>query len=97
MIKDLMHMFATKLSTSDVSNIPVESADTIIYSILQVVYYAAGVVSVLVIIIAGFMMVVQGNAPEKIAMRKKAIGLGVAGLAIVLLAFTITQWIVGKF
>ena len=87
---------AVTIKASDVG-VSSQSADNVVVGILHVVYYVAGTLAVLVIIIAGFMMTVQGNNPEKIKMRKNAITMAIIGLVIVLVAFTLTQWIVGAF
>jgi len=89
------NLFA-KIDASAVG-IPAQEADVTIVGVLNVVYFIAGMVAVFAIIVAGFMMVVQGNSPEKIAKRKKAITFAVVGLAVILLAFTITNWLVGRF
>ena len=77
--------------------VPTQSAADVVVNLMNVVYYAAGAVAVLVIMIMGFMMVVQGNNPEKIGKRKKAITMASIGLIIILVAFTLTQWIAGVF
>lgn len=87
---------AAKIDATD-ANIPQLDATQAVVNILDLVYFIAAVVAVITIIVAGFMMTVQGNSPDKIKMRKNAITFSVVGLAIVLLAFTITQYIAGRF
>lgn len=87
---------ATKIDAAD-ANIPQLDATQTVVNILNLVYFVAGIVAVITIIVAGFMMTVQGNSPDKIKMRKNAITFAVIGLAIVLLAFTLTQYIAGRF
>lgn len=96
-MKSLMQILADiSIPATDVG-ISNQSADNVVLGLVNLVYYVAGIVAVLVIIIAGFMMAVQGNNPEKIKMRKNAITMALIGLVIVMVAFTITQWIAGVF
>lgn len=95
-MNNIFSLVAAKIDAAD-ANIPQLNATQTIANILDVVYFIAGLVAVITIIVAGFMMTVQGNSPDKIKQRKNAITFSVIGLAIVLLAFVITQYIVGRF
>ncbi len=91
---NILNKFA--LSAGDI-NIPTTSANTLFTNILNVVYFATGLVAVLVIIIAGFSMVVSGNNPSSVAKARSAILYSVIGIIIILSAFVITQFVIGKF
>lgn len=84
------------LSASDI-NIPTTSANTLFTNILNVVYFATGLTAVTVIIIAGFSMVVSGNNPSSVAKARMAILYSVIGIVVILSAFLITNFVVGKF
>ncbi len=86
----------TKISSSDV-NIPNLGADSVLHGALNIVYFAAGVVAVIVIIISGFFFLTSAGQPEKITTAKKTILYAVVGLVVVICAFIITQFIVGRF
>jgi hypothetical protein len=84
------------LSAGDI-NIPTTSADTLFTNILNVVYYATGLAAVSVIIIAGFTMVISGNNPSSVAKARMAILYSVIGIVVILSAFVITNYVIGKF
>ena len=69
----------------------------IIKSVLMPVYFWAGVVAVIVIIVAGFMYTISGGDPAKLTRAKNAILGAVIGLVVVLLAFGITSIVLGAF
>jgi hypothetical protein len=78
-------------------NNPVKNADTALLSVLNTVYMWAGIIAVLVIIVAGIIYTAsQGEAP-KVKRDKEAIIGACAGLVIIIMAFTITQFILGRF
>lgn len=64
-------------------------------NILNAVYFWAGVIAVIVIIVAGFMYVTSANNSQQITRAKNAILSAVIGLVVVLLAFAITNIVVG--
>lgn len=84
------------LSASDV-NIPKMDSAQLVTNVLNLFYFIAGVVAVIVIIIAGFNMTVSGNNPSSVSKARNAIMYAVVGLIVVLLAFTITHFVIGRF
>lgn len=92
----MFKFLATTISASDVG-IPVRAANaTSMVAILNTVYWVAGVVGVIVIIIAGFLYVTSTGDPSKTKRAKDAILYAVVGLVIIVLAFTITQIVLGS-
>lgn len=76
---------------------PVRDANSALAGILNAVYMWAGIIAVLVIIVAGIIYTAsQGEAP-KVKRAKEAIIGACAGLVIIIMAFTITQFILGRF
>lgn len=63
--------------------------------ILNAVYFWAGVVAVIVIIIAGFIYVLSVNNAQQLTRAKNAILSSVIGLVVILLAFAITNIVIG--
>ncbi len=74
---------------------PVKDADAALAGILAAAYSAAGVLCVIVIIIAGYIYAVSDNNNVKTA--KQAIIGAVIGLIVVMSAFVITQFVLGRF
>lgn len=77
------------------AGIPTVNADSALKGILATVYWAAGVVAVIVIIAAGLRYVTsQGNAAQ-VSQAKNAILAASVGLVVVIMAFVITQFVLG--
>ena len=75
----------------------VTNADTAVTGILDAVYFWAGVVCVIIIIVGGYLYVTSNANPSQVTQAKNAILGAVIGLVFVILAFTITQFIIGRF
>ena len=73
------------------------NADQVFNNGINIALYAAGIVAVLVIIIAGFYFMVAAYDPQKIAVAKNAILYAVVWLIIVMLAFIVVNFVVGRF
>ncbi len=91
---NILEKFA--LAASDI-NIPTTSATQVFGNILNLFYFIAGIVAVIVIIVAGFTMAVTGNNPSEVAKARLAILYAAIGLVVILSAFTITHYVIGKF
>ena len=76
---------------------PTKADSNTISNILYPVYFWAGVIAVIVIIIAGFFFVTSHGDPSLITRAKSAIMGAVIGLVVILLAFAITAIVVGVF
>lgn len=79
------------------AGIPQVNADTALKTVLNTVYSIAGVVAVITIIIAGlYYTTSQGNASQ-VSQAKNAILAASIGLVVILMAATITQFVLGEF
>lgn len=94
---NLLQLFAvtTKIS-ADKTGIPTGSANQVLEAGLNIAYFAAGAVAVIIIIFAGYTFVTSGSDPAKVTKAKNAIMYSVVGLVFVVLAFVITRFIIGK-
>ena len=81
----------------DSINIPSTDADVVIANALNIVYFIGGVVAVIVIIVAGIMMATSAGNPANVAKARNMLLFSVIGLVIILIAFTITQFVIGAF
>lgn len=70
-------------------------ASVVLGSILGVVYWIAGVVAVIVIILAGMTYITSSGDAGKVAKAKNAIIYGAIGLLIVIMASVITNFFIG--
>jgi hypothetical protein len=86
--------YAVAKLTPDEVGIPKVKADqNTIQSILNQVYVWAGIVAILVIVIAGVLYVLSQGEANKIKQAKDAILYAVAGLIVIAAAFTLTQFV----
>lgn len=82
----------------DANGIPTVAADSAtLVNILNVVYTWAGIIAVLMIVIGGLMYVISGGNQSNITKAKDTIIYSVVGLVVILVAFTITQFVLGRF
>lgn len=86
----------TKLNANEVGVPKVRANEATIGGVLNTVYIVAGIVAVIVIVIAGYYFVLSRGDQNQISRAKNAIIAASAGLVIVILAFTITQFILGN-
>lgn len=93
MVYNYLFRFAAIIN-QNAAGIPSASGFSI-KNILNAVYFWAGVVAVVVVIIAGFMYVTSANNSQQITRAKNAILSAVIGLVVVILAFTITNIVIG--
>lgn len=80
-----------------VTDIPKLSADAIFSSVLNTIYLVTGIVAVIVIIIAGYMYVTSNGDSAVVTKAKNTITYAVVGLVVIILAFAITWFVVGRF
>lgn len=73
------------------------NADALVTNVLNVAYLWAGIVCVLIIIIAGYFYVTSNGNAANVKRAKDAIMGAIIGLVVILLAFTATQFIIGRF
>lgn len=95
-MKDLIYLASATIDPTKVG-IPTNSADTVITDLLNVVYFAAGVIAVIVIIVSAFFYVASQGDAGKIKRAKDGILYSVVGLVVVMIAFVITNFITGRF
>lgn len=67
----------------------------LIKNILLPIYFWAGALAVVIIVAAGFMYVLSSGNPQNVTRAKNAILGAVVGLIVVLMAFGITNMILG--
>ncbi len=72
-------------------------ANTVVNGVLNTAYFAAGMVGVVVIIVSALFYVTSQGDAAKIKRGKDGILYGVVGLVIVMVAFVITNYIIGRF
>jgi uncharacterized membrane protein YagU involved in acid resistance len=71
--------------------------NAVLLNVLNTVYLWAGIICVVIIVIAGYIYVTSNGNAANIKRGKDAIMGAVIGLIFVMLAFTITQFVIGRF
>lgn len=95
---ELLAAADTKVNPGEIGiNNPVKDANSALGDVLTTAYGAAGVVCVVIIIIAGYTYVTSSGDPSSTKRAREAIIGAVTGIVVILLAFTITNFILGKF
>lgn len=74
----------------------VRNADEALKDTLTLVYTWAGIIAVLILVIAGFFFVTSRGDPAQMKRSKDAIRGAVIGLVVIMLAFVITQFVLGS-
>lgn len=75
----------------------VVDGNSLLTNVLNTAYLWAGVVCVVIIIVAGYYYVISNGNAAHVKRAKDAITGAVVGIVVILLAFTVTQFIVGRF
>ena len=89
---------AIKLSPSEIGyEGGITDPDASLSSVLNIVYTLAGVVCVIVLIISGYLFVTARGDAAQMKRAKDSIRSAVIGIVVVAVAFTLTQFILGRF
>lgn len=76
---------------------PATDPNAVVAKVLNTVYLWAGIVAVLAIIIAGLFYVISTANPSHTKRAREAIVYAVVGLIVIIMAFAITQFVLGRF
>lgn len=90
-----VQLLAQSISAGDLG-IPTGTGDDTLQIVLNIFYFIAGVVAVIVIVLAGIRYAgSQGNA-SSVSAAKNQILYAVIGLVVIIAAFAITNFVVGR-
>ena len=87
----------TGKDTTTIHNLPTLDPSTAFANGLNIMYFLLGVIAVIIIIVAGIMYTTSAGNSAQVTRAKNALTYAIVGLVVVLLAFTITQFITGRF
>lgn len=97
-MKQLFLLAIDKINPSDIGlENPATDANATVGNILNVVYTWAGIVCVLVIVIAGLFYVISTGNATTTKRAREAILYAIVGLVVIMMAFVITQFVLGRF
>ncbi len=74
----------------------VQATDSLLQTILQIVFGMAGTIAVLVITIAGLQYVISQGDPQKTAKAKDTILYAVIGLAVAVTGYGLVTFVIGR-
>lgn len=95
---NILQLLAAKINPSDIGvDDPVKNANSALTNGLNAVYTWAGIICVLVIVVAGYFYVTAAGNPSQIKRAREAIIGSSIGVIVILMAFTITQFVIGRF
>lgn len=95
-MKHLLLQLAQKIDAPS-NNIPTMNGDDLLKNALNLTYFLAGVVAVIVIIVAGLMYATSSGDSGRVAKAKNLLTYAIVGLVVVMSAFVITNFVVGRF
>lgn len=84
-------------SAGDIKNVPKLSGGDVLMNALNLTYFIAGVVAVIVIIVGGITYATSGGNSGSVGKAKNMILYSVVGLIVIIVAFAITNFVIGKF
>jgi uncharacterized membrane protein YagU involved in acid resistance len=98
---NLTHLLLLATETISPGDIGMEGQVTdgnqIFSNALNAAYLWAGIICVVIIIIAGYFYVISNGNAATVKRAKDALTGAIIGLVVVILAFTITQFVIGRF
>ena len=97
---DFLRNFAQRLTPGEADgqvNVPTIGGNELLANALDLTYFLAGVIAVIVIIIAGLSYATSAGDSAKIAKAKNQILFALIGLVLILSAFAITAFIRERF
>lgn len=100
MMSSLLRLLAAtaQINPSDIGiKNPAKDPNAALSGILNLAYSAAGIVAVIVIIYGAYIYVTSDGNAANVKRGKDAILGAAVGIVIILMAFAITQFILGKF
>lgn len=91
-----LQYLAAKVDPSQVG-VPQVGPDKVLSGVLNTVYFVAGITAVIVIIICGILYSISQGDAAKTKRAKDGILYSVVGLVVIMMAFVITNFIIGRF
>ncbi len=95
-IQQLLIVAADKIDPGTIGVPAVKDANSVLNNVLNTVYTWAGIICVLIIVIAGILYTTSAADAAQVKRAKNAIIYSVVGLIVVVMAFAITQFVLGR-
>lgn len=99
-MKHLLLQFAQKLTPGDGTggtvNIPTLSADQVLQNGLNITYFVAGLIAVVVVVVGGIMYASSANDATAVKNAKNLILFAIIGLVVIFAAFAVTNFVLAR-
>lgn len=97
-MQQLLLTLAATISPEEIGiNNPAKDPNAVLANTLTTVYIWAGIICVLVIVIAGIFYSVSAGNPNQTTRAREAIQYALVGVLFIMMAFVITQFVLGRF
>jgi len=96
-MKNLLLQLAQTIKTTDVPGLPTLEGSAVVTNTLNIAYFLTGIIAVIVIIIGSIMYVTSAGNAGSVTKAKNMILFSVVGIFIILGAYAITNFVIGKF
>lgn len=90
-----MHYLADLLTGVDPKTQGLDAIPRLLENLLNIAFYAVGVVSVIFVVVGGIQMVTSAGNPANIAKARRTITMAIAGLVLALSALLIVNFVYG--
>ncbi|HPF31100.1 MAG TPA: hypothetical protein PLO25_02205 [Candidatus Saccharibacteria bacterium] len=98
MIYELKKIFTNlQFGKIPLGDIPDLTAEQVLINALNIFYYASGVIAIIAILISAYYFVTSGGNQANVSKAKNTILYSVIGLIVIISAFAITNFVVGRF
>lgn len=94
--KDSLFLFAQKIDAGD-NGIPELTGGEVLQNGLNITYFIAGIIAVIVIIVGGIMYASSAGEASNITKAKNLILYSIIGLVVIFAAFAVTNFVIGRF
>ena len=95
-MKETLYYVAAKIDPKDIG-VEENQAGNAVTGVLNTVYFATGIIAVIVVIISAIFYTISQGDPAKTKRAKDGILYSVVGIVIILSAFVITNFVLGRF
>jgi hypothetical protein len=94
-MKNIIPIIITLAAGVKDPGLPQTNPDKLLQNSLQIAYFAIGITSVIILVIAGINYTISAGNPDKIAKSKNAIIYSIVGIIISMSAYAITTFVLG--
>ena len=84
------------ITKGDLSSIPQGTPDSVLSTALKIVFALAGIISIIIITVAGLQMTISQGNPDAVNKSRNAVIYAAIGLAVCVSGYTIVSFVLNK-